>query len=70
MPPLVEIGKQAWMVRIPELSAVPGTALRERAGSLARHSDALKRALDILIDGICGFPRCHPDQMGRFRQRI
>ncbi|MFN4098758.1 MAG: CcdB family protein [Pararhodobacter sp.] len=50
--PRVEIGGQIWIVRIQELTAVPGTELREHAGSLAPHRDALKRALDILIEGV------------------
>jgi toxin CcdB len=39
-------------VRVQELAAVPGAELRDPVGSLAEHRDALKRALDILIDGI------------------
>jgi len=35
-----------------ELAAVPGAELRECVEFLAGHRDALKRALDILIDGI------------------
>lgn len=50
--PRVEVDGQAWIVRVQELAAVPGTLLRTRAGSLAEHRDALKRALDILIDGV------------------
>ncbi|RKF12727.1 plasmid maintenance protein CcdB [Roseovarius spongiae] len=50
--PAVEIGGTRWIVRVQELAAVPGAELRERAGSLAEHRDALKRALDILIDGV------------------
>jgi len=30
----------------------PGTALRGAVGSLADHRGAVKRALDILIDGV------------------
>lgn len=41
-----------WIVRIPELAAVSGAELRECVGTLAEHRDALKRALDILINGI------------------
>lgn len=41
-----------WIVRIPELAAVPGSELGAPVGTLAAHRDALKRALDILIDGI------------------
>lgn len=65
--PLREVGRHAafpgltpqvgfdgaqWIVRVPELAAVPGSELRNRIGTLAEHRDALKRALDILIDGI------------------
>lgn len=50
--PSVEVDGTAWIVRVQELAAVPGTMLRERAGSLAAHRDPLKRALDILIDGV------------------
>ncbi|WP_306006997.1 CcdB family protein [Aquicoccus porphyridii] len=50
--PSVEVEGTAWIVRVPELAAVPGAELRELVGSLAAHRDALKRALDILIDGV------------------
>jgi toxin CcdB len=50
--PTVEVEGTAWIVRVQELAAVPGTALRAPTGSLAEHRDALKRALDILIDGV------------------
>jgi len=50
-PPVV-IDGITWIVRIQELAAVPGSPLREPSGSLAAHRDALKRALDILIDGV------------------
>ncbi|HKL44850.1 MAG TPA: CcdB family protein [Roseovarius sp.] len=50
--PSIEIDGATWIVRVQELAAVPGTELREPVGSLADHRDALKRALDILIDGV------------------
>ena len=50
--PKVEVNGAAWIVRVQELAAVPGTELRNRVGSLASHRDVLKRALDILIDGV------------------
>lgn len=50
--PTVEADGATWIVRVQELAAVPGSELQEPAGSLAHHRDALKRALDILIDGI------------------
>lgn len=50
--PQVEVDGTTWIVRTQELAAVPGSELRDRVGSLADHRDALKRALDILIDGV------------------
>jgi toxin CcdB len=50
--PTVEVEGQSWIVRVQELAAVPAAELRDRVGTLAHHRDALKRALDILIDGL------------------
>ena len=50
--PSVSIDGGSWIVRIQELAAVPGAELTEWVGSLSAHRDALKRALDILIDGV------------------
>lgn len=50
--PSVEINGVKWIVRVQELAAVPGAELREPVGSLENYRDDLKRALDILIDGI------------------
>ena len=50
--PDVEVDGARWIVRIQEIAAVPGREFRDRVGSLAAHRDALKLALDILIDGI------------------
>lgn len=50
--PIVSFEDTSWIVRIHELAAVPGAALREHVGTLDAHRDALKRALDILIDGV------------------
>ena len=50
--PTVEVDGAIWIVRVQEMAAVPGAALREPVGSLAEHRDALKRALDILIEGV------------------
>lgn len=50
--PQVAFDGADWIVRVQELAAVPGMELRHHMGSLAQHRDALKRALDILIDGI------------------
>jgi toxin CcdB len=50
--PIVEIDGSPWIVRIQELAAVPGTELKQPVGSLVEYRTALKRALDILIDGV------------------
>ena len=50
--PTVEVDGATWIVRIQELAAVPGGELRDKVGSLSGHRDTLKRALDILIDGV------------------
>jgi len=50
--PEIEIDGSRWIVRVQELAAVPGTELHQTVGNLAVHRDALKRALDILIDGL------------------
>lgn len=50
--PGVEFDGKAWIVRVQELAAVPGAELGQPLASLADHRDALKRALDILIDGV------------------
>ena len=50
--PSVEVDGTNWIVRVQELAAVPGAELHVPVGSLADHRDALKRALDILIDGV------------------
>jgi toxin CcdB len=50
--PVVEVDGQRWIVRVQELAAVPATELRNPAGSLRHMRDPLKRALDILIDGV------------------
>lgn len=50
--PSVEVEGTTWIVRVQELAAVPSAQLREPVGSLSEHRDALKRALDILIDGV------------------
>lgn len=48
----VEVAGATWIVRTQELAAVPGVELTDRIGSLSEHHDALKRALDIFIDGV------------------
>lgn len=50
--PSVELDGKVWIVRVQELAAVTGTELGEPVGSLGDHRDTLKRALDILIDGV------------------
>jgi CcdB protein. len=50
--PEVEFDGRRWIVRAQALAAVPGRELRERVGSLGAHREALKRAIDILIDGV------------------
>ena len=50
--PVVETAGQRWLVRVQELAAVPAVELGAPVGSLAADRDALKRALDILIDGV------------------
>lgn len=50
--PSVDVDGATWIVRVQELAAVPGAELGTPIGSLAEHHDALKRALDILIDGV------------------
>lgn len=49
--PEVAFDGARWIVRIQELAAVPGHELGNQVGSLAGDRDAIKRALDILIDG-------------------
>lgn len=50
--PPVEFAGQRWIVRVQELAAVPGAELNAPMGSLEAYRDQLKRALDILIDGV------------------
>lgn len=50
--PIVSVDGKEWIVRVQELAAVPGAQLQERVGSLQEDRDRLKRALDILIDGV------------------
>ena len=50
--PQVRFGDVDWIVRVQELAAVPGAELGSAVGSLAQHRDVLKRALDILMDGV------------------
>lgn len=49
--PEVEAFDRCWIVRVPEMAAVPGGALGPAVGSIRDAREAPKRALDILIDG-------------------
>jgi toxin CcdB len=49
--PAVAFEGRRWIVRIPQLSAVPAAELGSRVGSVAEARDALKRGLDVLIEG-------------------
>lgn len=50
--PEVRVAGQSYIVRVQELAAVPRAELAEWIGSLDAARDALKRAIDILIDGV------------------
>lgn len=50
--PQVEVAGESYIVRVQEMAAVPGTELGTRIGTLAAERDALKRAVDMLIDGV------------------
>ncbi len=50
--PRVVVEGAEWIVRVQELAAVLGSELRGPVAHLGEHRDALKRALDILIDGV------------------
>ncbi|MBO9475511.1 CcdB family protein [Shimia sp. R10_1] len=50
--PVVAFEGREWLVRVPELAAVPGAALCGSLGSLRAYEQDLKQALDILINGI------------------
>ena len=50
--PKVEVEGAVWIVRVQEMAALPGAELRDFVASLAAERDALKRAVDILFDGV------------------
>lgn len=50
--PRVDIDGTEWIVRVQELAAVPGNELHHKITSLGFDRGVLKRALDILIDGV------------------
>lgn len=49
--PVVTLDGRRWVVRIPQLSAVPAQLLGAKAGTLREARDALLRAIDILTHG-------------------
>lgn len=49
--PRLDHDGRTWIVRVPEMAAVPGAALGPALGSAREIRDALKRAIDVLIDG-------------------
>ena len=49
--PVVEAEGRRWIVRLPEMAAVPAAALGAPVASVAGARDALKRGIDVLIDG-------------------
>jgi toxin CcdB len=50
--PRVTVQGRHWIVRVQEMAAVPSGVLGPATGSLRSERDALKRAIDILIDGV------------------
>ena len=50
--PVVAVEGADWIVRIQELVALPDADLQTPVGSLAEHHQALRHALNILIDGL------------------
>ena len=50
--PEVDFDGRVWIVRIQEMAAVVASELGAPVGSLRDQQDALKRAIDILIDGV------------------
>ena len=50
--PVLQFEGGSWIVRIQELAAVPRAELGSPVAALTEHRDDLKRALDILIDGV------------------
>lgn len=49
--PVVQVEGEHLVVRLQELAAVPASALGPRIATIGHARDALKRGLDILIDG-------------------
>ena len=50
--PIVEVEDKAWIVRVQEMAALPGSELRNPVANLVAQRDALKRAVDILFEGV------------------
>lgn len=50
--PEVTLQGRRWIVRVQEMAAVPSGVLGPAMGSLRHERDALKRAINILIDGV------------------
>ena len=49
--PVVAVDGKQWVVRVQQLSAMPGSLLRQRVGTLREVRDALLRAIDVLTHG-------------------
>lgn len=50
--PEIALEGDVWIVRTQELAAVLSSELGEPIASVHEHRDSLKRAIDILIDGV------------------
>lgn len=50
--PEIEFDGRTWIVRTQEMAAVLASELGAPIADLSPHRDALKRAIDILIDGL------------------
>jgi toxin CcdB len=50
--PMVEVEGKVWIVSVQAMAALPGAELRDFVTSLASERDVLKRAVDILFDGV------------------
>lgn len=50
--PMVEVEGKVWIVAVQAMAALPGAELRDFVTSLVSERDVLKRAVDILFDGV------------------
>lgn len=50
--PVVEVEGTVWIVAVQAMAALPGAELRDFVTSLVSERDVLKRAVDILFDGV------------------